>query len=193
MKRALAFSRDAASSAAPNAASARETMPSRSPKPVLRLVGEARLHLSRDLGEGGLVGNRQVGEDLAIDVDVRPLEARHEHAIGHSELAHCRVDAGDPQGAELALLLAAVAVGILPRFHHRLLGDAVDVLPAAAEPLRLLQDLLVPRARDGTSLDSRHGALLTTSTAAWNGSPPYSCGRLRSGAACGAYAWWSSW
>src|SRR5690606_29792269 len=70
------------------------------------------------------------------------------------------VDARDPQRAEHPLLLAAVAIGVLPRLHHRLLGDAVDVLAAAAEPLRLLQDLLVARARRDATLDSRHGALL---------------------------------
>src|SRR4030095_2124778 len=104
MKRAFAFSRDAASPAALNAASARETMPSRSDK----LVREAGFDLAFDLGEGRLVGDCQVGEHLAIDVDVRALQAGHEYAVGHSELAHPRVAARDPQGAELALLLAAV-------------------------------------------------------------------------------------
>jgi hypothetical protein len=90
----------------------------------------------------------------------------HERAVGHAELAHGGVDAGDPQRAELALALAAVAVGVLPRLHHRLLGDAVDVLAAAAETLGLLEDLLVARACGYAAFDSGHGALLRR-TAAW--------------------------
>src|SRR6185503_2152962 len=145
-------------------------------KRVRQLVGEARLDLACDLGERRLVGDRQIGEHLAVDVDVRPLEPGHEHAVGHSELAYRRVDPRDPQGAEHALFLPAVAVGVLPRLH-----------------LRLLEDLLVARSRDYPTLDSRHGALLRTSRAAWNGSPPCWCGRPRSGAASGVCAWWSSW
>src|SRR6185503_10909157 len=95
--------------------------------------------------------------------------------------------------AERALLVAAVAVRVLPRLHQRLLGYAVDVLPAAAETLGLLEDFLVARARRYASLDSWHGALLTTSTAAWNAPLPCWYGRPRCGGASGASAWWSSW
>src|SRR5688572_7275682 len=123
-------------------------------------MAEAGFDLGGDLRESRLVRDREIGEDLAVDVDLRALEARHEARVGHAELSHCGVDARDPQRADDALLLPAVAVGVLPCLHHRLLGYAVDILPAAAEALRLLQDLLVARARYGTSLDSRHGALL---------------------------------
>src|SRR5678816_4472594 len=85
--------------------------------------------------------------DLAVDVDIGALEAGHESAVAHAHLAHRRVDARDPQRAERALLVAAVAVRVLPRLHQRLLGYAVDVLPAAAETLGLLEDFLVARAR----------------------------------------------
>src|SRR5436853_6787368 len=131
---------------------------------------EAGFDLPGDLGERRLVHHREIGKDLAVDVDVRPLQAGHEHAIGHAQLAHRSVNARDPQRAERALLLATVAVGVLPGLHHRLLGDAVDVLAAAAESLRLLEDLLVARARRYSTLDSGHGALLTTSRAASRGS-----------------------
>src|SRR5207237_10581545 len=96
----------------------------------------------------------------------------HESAVAHAERSHRSFDARDPQRAEGALLVAAIAVGVLPRLHHRLLGYAIDVLPAAAETLRLLEDFLVARARRDSTLDSWHGALLTTSTAASRGWPP---------------------
>src|SRR5262249_3065044 len=88
------------------------------------------------------------------------LQARHEHRVAHAELAHRGVDARDPQRAELALLLPAVAVGVLPRLHHRFLGDTVDVLAPAAETLRLAENLLVALARRYVSLYPWHGALL---------------------------------
>src|SRR5467141_541342 len=130
------------------------------------LVREVRLDLAGDLVESRLVANGEVREHLAVDVDVGALQAGHERAVAHAELAHRGVDAGDPQRAELALLLPAVAIGILARLHQRLLRDPVNVLAAAAEALGLLEDFLVARARRYSALYSGHGALLTTSTAA---------------------------
>src|SRR5947207_15246009 len=154
---------------------------------------EAGLDLPRDLGERRLVHHREIGKDLAVDVDVRLAQPGHEHAVGHAEFAHRGVDARDPERSERALLLATIAVSVLPRLHHRLLGDAEDVLPAAAEPLRLLEDLLVARARRYPTLDSWHGALLSSSTAACCGSLPCWCGPPRCAGASGASAWCSSW
>src|SRR5437879_2015361 len=115
-------------------------------------MSEAGFYLARDLREGRLVHHRQVRQHLPVDLDVRALQARHEAAVGHAQLAHRSVDARDPERAERALLVAPVAVGILAGLHHRLLGDAVDVAAAAAEALCLLEDLLVARARRYASL-----------------------------------------
>src|SRR6185503_14030415 len=123
-------------------------------------VREACFDLTGDLGERGLVAYREIGQHLAVDLDVGALQARHEDAIAQAMLAHRSVDAGDPQRAEGTLLVAAIAVGILPRLHQRLLGDAVDVLAPAAKPLGLLEDLLVARARRDSTLDSWHGGSL---------------------------------
>src|SRR5438309_2025546 len=127
---------------------------------VLQLVREVCFDLAGDLVERRLVGHRKIRENLAVDVDVRAFETRHEGAVAHAERAHRGVDARDPQRAEGALLVATVAVGVLPRLHQRLLGYAIDVLAAAAESLGLLEDFLVARARRDSTLDSWHGALL---------------------------------
>ena len=90
-------------------------------------------------------------------------------------------------------LLAAVAVGVLPRLHHRLLGDAEDVAAAAAEALGLVEDLLVARARRYATFDSWHGrASLSVRQHRADGAL---VGRvhLRWCRADGACAWWSSW
>src|SRR5450631_3963522 len=117
---------------------------------------EARFGLFDDLAERGLVEHREVGEDLAIHVDAGLLQARHELAVRDTRLAGARVDAGDPERAEFALPVAAVAIGVLPRLHHRFLGDAVDVLAAAAETLGLVEHLLVARARRDSAFYAWH-------------------------------------
>src|SRR5436189_3624559 len=126
------------------------------------LMGQTGFDLAGNLRERRLVEHREIGEHLAVNLDVGAPQARHEGGIAHAELAHRRVDARDPQRPEGALLVAPIAVGILPRLHHRLLGDAVDVAAAAAEALRLLQDLLVARARRDSTLYSWPGAPLRT-------------------------------
>jgi hypothetical protein len=57
--------------------------------------------------------------------------------------AGLRVDARDPQGAELTLALATITVGVLPGLGHRLLGDAEHARARAVVTLGLLQDFLV--------------------------------------------------
>src|SRR5581483_10279521 len=121
---------------------------------------ELRLRLARELRERGLVGDREVGEDLAVDVDRGLLQAVHERGVREAVLAHGGVDARDPQRTELALSLAAVAVGVLPRLHHRFLGDGEDVAAPAAEALGLVEDLLVLGLRGDAAFYSGHGVSL---------------------------------
>src|SRR5258707_1241130 len=128
-------------------------------------VRQVCLDLTSDLVEGRFVGHREIRENLAVDVDVRALEARHERAVAHAELSHCGVDARDPQRAERALLVAAVAVGVLPRLHHRLLCFAKEVFSAAPATPGLLADLLFVRPPPHSTLCSFLWALPTTSTA----------------------------
>src|SRR5581483_7834494 len=84
--------------------------------------------IARDLAgaEGGLglcderlqasrIVHRQVGEDLAIDHDAGLLDAADELRIGQPLFARTGVDALDPQTAEVALLGAAIAIGITQR------------------------------------------------------------------------------
>src|SRR6185437_2083507 len=132
-----------------------------SPFVVLRRLGpEARLGPFDDPGERGLLEHREVGENLAVHLDAGLLQARDELAVREARLTATRVDARDPESAELALLVAAVAVGVLPRAHHRFLGDAVYVLAAAAVTLGLLDDLLVARARRDSTFYAGHGGYL---------------------------------
>src|SRR5664279_2016016 len=120
--------------------------------------GQVRAHLLDDLAEARRVVDGHVGEDLAVDVDRSLLQAGHELAVGHAEAPGRRVDAGDPELAKDALLGAAVAIGVLPGAHDRFLGDAKDILAAAAEALGKGENFLVAGTRGDTAFDARHGS-----------------------------------
>src|SRR4051812_2676087 len=121
---------------------------------------EAGLCLICDFCERGLIEHRQIGEHLAIEVDRCFLQTVHERGIRETALAGSGIDARDPQRAKLALAHTPVAVGILPRLHHRFVGDAPDILTAAAETLGRIQYFLVTRSCRYATLDSWHGVLL---------------------------------
>ena len=69
----------------------------------------------------------EIGEDLAVDFDPGLVQAIDKSAIGQAEFTRRGVDALDPQGAEVALLGATVAIGILFGLLDGLNGDAEDV------------------------------------------------------------------
>ena len=66
-------------------------------------------------GERLGLADREVGQHLAVELDARPLQPVDELRIGQAVLAHAGVDALDPQAAEIALLVAPVAIGVAQR------------------------------------------------------------------------------
>ena len=100
------------------------------------------LCLLDDGGKGRALVHGEVGHHLAVEFDAGEPGAVHELRIGQPFGADSGIDALDPQGAEVALAVAAVAIGILQRLLHRLLGDADGVLAAAAIALGLIEQPL---------------------------------------------------
>src|ERR1700758_3444657 len=103
-------------------------------------VGE---RLARHLDEGGeshRVGHGKVGENTPVDLDARRLQSLHETVVGQPVRARGGVDALDPEAAEVALAVLAVAVGIGHRVEDLLLGLAVEPGPLAPVALRTLED-----------------------------------------------------
>src|SRR4051794_26563104 len=90
--------------------------PTRSGRGGLGLWHSRRAQLGlRDLDqrhEGRRVVDRQVGEDLAVDLDPGLTQTLDEAVVGDSLSAGSGVDALDPELAELALLRPAVAVAV---------------------------------------------------------------------------------
>src|SRR5690348_12125736 len=135
--------------------------------------------------------HRDVGQDLAVEVDARELQRVDELAVGQSLGANRGVDALDPQGAEAPLLHLAVAIGVLPGLFDGLAGDADRVLAAAVIALRRFQDPLMLGAGGYTPFDACHVRLAPTSgrTGPRPSRAPY---RRRRGSWCrgsGEYTW----
>src|SRR5688572_3416195 len=97
-----------------------------------------------------------VRQHLAVEGDAGLQQAVHETAVAHAVDAGSRIDAGDPQRTEIALLLLATDVGVLQCLRDRLLGDAEDLATGVVVALGLLQDFLVTATRRNTTLNSCH-------------------------------------
>src|SRR5687767_5886469 len=87
------------------------------------------------------VRDRDVGEDLAVDLDAGGLEPLDEAVVGHAVLTSGGVDAGDPELPEVALALLAVPVLVRRRVEQLLLRLAVEPAPLTAVAAGLLEDL----------------------------------------------------
>src|SRR3546814_337558 len=114
-----------------------QTEPVRAPFAViLNRVSELRSQGGFGLGDNGrkpgLVMHGHIGQNFPIELDRCFFRSGDKHTVRHTEFAAGRVDAGNPESAERTLLVAAIAVGILPRFHYRLFGDAKDITAATA-------------------------------------------------------------
>src|SRR3546814_1199133 len=102
----------------------------------LRLSGLGLLHQGL---EGIGLTHRQVRQHLAVELDTSPPDAVHKLGVGQAVLAGAGVDALDPQGAEIALLGAAVAVGVLQALPDPIDGHGEDAVATAPIPLGTLQ------------------------------------------------------
>ena len=54
-----------------------------------------------ELGESRSVVHSQIGQHLAVEVDVGLLQTADELGVGHAVHAGSRVDTGNPQGTEI--------------------------------------------------------------------------------------------
>ena len=102
--------------------------------------------LGDDGAERGGVGDREVGEDLAIRFDSGGLEAFDEARVGQSFVADGSADTLDPQGAELSLALFAVTVFVGLGLADGVLGVAEELRAETAEALGTQQDALATGA-----------------------------------------------
>src|SRR6266481_2825202 len=92
---------------------------------------------ARSLGHQSFEGlglpDREIGQNLAVDLDAGALEAADKSAVGEPVLAHGGVDALDPQGAEIPLPQLSPDIGVLHRAIDRGVGAGDRILAAAVE------------------------------------------------------------
>src|SRR5215831_11316727 len=123
---------------------------------------ESGLRLLRERTEGRRVVHRDVGEHLAVDLHAGLVQSVDDAAVGKAVDTRRRVDARDPERAELALVLPPVAVGVLPRLDDGLLRRAIDLAPGIVVALRLTKNFLVTATGRHATLYSCHGAARLT-------------------------------
>ena len=80
--------------------------------------------LGNDSRESFRVSHSDVGQHLAVKLDVCNLHCVDQAAVGSAVEASGRVDAADPQPAKISSSGAAIAVGIPQAFQHCLIGSA---------------------------------------------------------------------
>src|SRR4051812_9870593 len=86
------------------------------------------------------VADGDIGQHLAVELHLGQAQAVHELAVAHALLAGRGVDALDPQAAELALAVLAVAVGVGARLEQLLLRALVARMLLAAVALGPLEN-----------------------------------------------------
>src|SRR5947209_5321546 len=85
----------------------------------------------------------QIREHLAVDFDFRLHQPVDQDAVRQTMKACSCVDTGNPECPELALLLTAIAVGVLACLDDCLLGCAEDLASGVVVALRLRENFLV--------------------------------------------------
>src|SRR4051794_10436988 len=102
---------------------------------------ESSLGLERDRLERGRLVDGQLGEHLAVELDLRLAAPGDELVVREPLLAGGRVDPRDPEAAEDALLVLAVAVGVDERVLDLLLRVGVGRVLEAPVAACLLENL----------------------------------------------------
>src|SRR5689334_24948176 len=98
----------------------------------------------------------EFGQDLAVDLDAGLHQAVEQPAVRQPMLAGRRIDAGDPQRAELALLGATIAIGILACLDDGLLRGAEYLAAGVVVTLRLGENFLVTASGNDATLYTCH-------------------------------------
>src|SRR5262249_49645238 len=147
-----------------------------------------------DFGERVRIGDGQVGERLAVQFDVGPLQTGDELAVAQAAHPASRVDARDPETAEIALACAPVAESVNAATDQ---GDnrlTMQMVAAEAEALGQLAQSFAPAQDRFAAACSGHWKKLqftpyrpssgrTSSTVCC--CPP----RLRAGGVCVCRSW----
>jgi hypothetical protein len=110
--------------------------------------------------EGAVFGGRHLRQHLAVQVNARLFQTGDEFAVGNVGRPARRVDAGDPQRAEIPLAAAPTDVAVTEGLLDRFLGGAVQPALGEKETGSGFQRLGAIGAPLRSSFDSRNGYVL---------------------------------
>ncbi len=103
-------------------------------------------HLVDNRLESGGVVEGEVGQDLAVDLDTSLVDEAHELGVRKVLHAGGGVDTLDPQSAEVALLILAVAVSVSQTLFPSVLGNGPYITAAAKVAAGEFQDFFTTSA-----------------------------------------------
>ena len=84
----------------------------------------------------------QIGQHLAVQVDMFLMQFADESGIGHTVRTDTGIDTYNPQIPEASLLGLTVTISISETLFPRVLGDGPDILPASELAAGQFHDLL---------------------------------------------------
>ena len=87
-------------------------------------------HLVADSLESLGIIHCEIGEHLAVDLDACLMNKTHQLAVGEVFHTGCSIDSLNPESAEVALFLLAVAVGIGKTFFPCVLRNGPYIATA---------------------------------------------------------------
>jgi len=111
-------------------------------------------------GEGLGSVDGQVGQDLAVKLDVEPLQTVDETAVAQPVLLRGSLYPDDPEAPEIPFFVAPVAIGIEKGLLYGFLGRPIVVALRSPIALGQLQILGPAGSSLGPSFNSRHLELL---------------------------------
>ncbi len=93
--------------------------------------GSGVLHLVHDCFESFGIVHGEVGENLAVDFDSGLVDESHKLAVGKILKTRSSVDTLNPESAEIAFFLLAVAVGVGKTFFPSVFCYSPDIAAAS--------------------------------------------------------------
>jgi hypothetical protein len=109
-----------------------------------------RFHQS---GKGVAVTNRQVSQELAVDIDSRLVKAVDETIIGEAVQADSSVNAGYPKAAKLPFAVPAMLIGVIEAVDEGFVGPFEKAMADTSMTPRLSDHPVVSSPPGDASLD----------------------------------------
>ncbi len=106
--------------------------------------------------EGVVVADRELGENLAVELNLLGLQDSDEAAVARIESAKRVAESDDPEGTEGALLVPSVTIGVGTGFHDGLFGGGILSAAAPAVSLCRLEKVVASFACGHAALHTGH-------------------------------------